>query len=209
MEINYFGRSCFKIGGKNLSILIDPFDPDSVGIKMQKVETDVLLVSHSHPDHSFTGNIKGEYLLLDSPGEYEVKGVNINGILSFHDEAKGSERGRNTIFVIEIENLKLCHLGDLGAELDSGQLEAIDGVDVLFIPVGGKYTIDPKTAVKVISDIEPKIVIPMHYADGKDNDLAPLDKFLTEIGEEAEVVDRLKISAKEIGDEMKVVVLKH
>lgn len=188
---------------------MDPFDPASVGIKMPKVETDVLLVSHSHPDHSFRDNIKNEYLLLDSPGEYEVKGVNINGILSYHDEAKGSERGRNTIFVMEMENLKLCHLGDLGTELDSAQLEAIDGVDILFIPVGGKYTIDPKMAVKVINDIEPKIVIPMHYADGKDVDLAPLDKFLTEIGEEAEVLDKLKISAKDMVEEMKVIVLKH
>lgn len=208
MEINYFGRSCFKIISKNLSILMDPFDPQKIGLKMPKVETDVLLVSHSHHDHSYTGNIKGEYLLFDSPGEYEVKGINIDGILSYHDESKGSERGTNTIFVIEIEDMKLCHLGDLGTDLDSAQLEKIDGVDILFIPIGGNYTIDSKTAVKIISDVGPRIVIPMHYATEKETDLAGLDKFLIEVGEEAEVLDKLKVTKKDLEEGLKVVVLK-
>jgi L-ascorbate metabolism protein UlaG (beta-lactamase superfamily) len=176
---------------------------------MPKVDAEVVTISHDHRDHNYKEAIKGEYLLLDSPGEYEVKECFFQGIPSFHDDKQGAERGANTIFTMEIDGIHVCHLGDLGAELDSEQIEAMDGVDILMIPVGGNYTIDAKTAVKVINDVSPKIVIPMHYKeDGIKIDIASLDKFLSEIGEEPETLEKLKIMKKDLSEEMKVVVLK-
>jgi len=209
MEITHIGHSCFKIVGKNLTVVTDPFNHPRISLKMPKVEANVVTVSHDHQDHNYKEGVKGEYLLLDSPGEYEVKECFFQGILSFHDDKQGAERGTNTIFTMEIDGIHLCHLGDLGTELTSEQLEAMDGVDILMIPVGGTYTIDAKTAVKVINDVTPKIVIPMHYKfpGGLDN-IAPLDKFLNEMGEEAERLDKLKIMKKDLPEEMKVVILK-
>jgi len=211
MEISHIGHSCFKIVGKSLTVVTDPYESAKVGLKMPKVETDVLTISHGHTDHSYKEAIKGEYLLLDSPGEYEVKESFFQGIQSYHDEKKGEERGLNTIFTMEIDGIHICHLGDLGVELDSEQIEAMNGIDILMIPVGGYYTIDAKTAVKVINDIGPKIVIPMHYKVGTSStvdNIDTLDKFLNEIGEEPEVQEKLKIMQKDLPEEMKVVVLK-
>jgi len=209
VEISYFGQSCFKVVGKGVTAVIDPYSP-KLGLKLPKVDTDVLMVSHDHYDHNYKEGIKGDYLLLDSPGEYEVKGCFFQGIPSFHDDKQGAERGANTIFTMEIDGIHICHLGDLGTELDNEQLELADGVDILMIPVGGTYTIDAKTAVKVINDISPKIVIPMHYklSGSAETALASLDKFLGEIGEEPETMEKLKIMKKDLPEEMKVVVLK-
>lgn len=209
MEISHIGHSCFKIVGKNLTVVVDPYNHPKVDLRMPKVDADVLLITHDHRDHNYKEAIKGDYLLLDSPGEYEVKECFFQGISSFHDEKEGAERGINTIFTMEIDGIHLCHLGDLGTELNSEQLEALDGVDVLMIPVGGYYTIEPKTAVKVINDIGPKIVIPMHYKEaGVNMEIVSVDKFLNEIGEEPEISDKLKIMKKDLPEEMKVVVLK-
>ena len=209
MEISHIGHSCFKIVGKNLTVVVDPYSHPKLDLKMPKVDADVLVITHDHGDHNYKEAIKGDYLLLDSPGEYEVKECFFQGITSFHDDKSGAERGTNTIFTMEIDGIHLCHLGDLGTELDSEQLEAMDGVDILMIPVGGYYTIDPKTAVKVINDVSPKIVIPMHYkVPGVNMEIASLDKFLNEIGEEPETLEKLKIMKKDLPEELKIIVLK-
>lgn len=209
MEISHIGHSCFKIVGKNLTVVTDPFNHPEISLKMPKIDADVITITHDHKDHNYKEAIKGDYLLLDSPGEYEVKECFFQGISSFHDDKQGAERGANTIFTMEIDGIHICHLGDLGAELNSEQLEAMDGVDILMIPVGGNYTIDAKTAVKVANDVSPKIVIPMHYKEeGIKIDIAPLDKFLNEMGEEAERLEKLKVMKKDLPEEMKVVVLK-
>ncbi|MEK7447807.1 MAG: MBL fold metallo-hydrolase [Patescibacteria group bacterium] len=209
MEISHIGHSCFKVVGKNLTVVIDPYNP-KLGLKMPKLDADVLILTHDHFDHNYKEAIKGDYLLLDSPGEYEVRESFFQGITSFHDDKEGKEWGTNTIFTMEIDGVRLCHLGDLGTELSSEQLEAMDGVDILMVPVGGTYTIDAKTAVKVINDVSPKIVIPMHYktAGSTKDDIASLDKFLGEIGEEPDTLEKLKIMKKDLPEEMKVVVLK-
>ncbi len=209
MEITHLGHSCFKIVGKNLAVITDPFNHPRISFKMPKVEADVVTISHGHQDHNYKEGVKGDSLLLDSPGEYEVKENFFQGILSYHDDQKGEERGLNTIFTMEIDGIHLCHLGDLGIELDNDQIEAMDGVDILMIPVGGVYTIDAKTAVKVINDVSPKIVIPMHYkVPGGFDNIDPVDKFIKEIGEQPETLDKLKITKKDLPEEMKVVVLK-
>ncbi len=209
MEISHLGHSCFKIAGKNLTVVTDPYNHSKIAKKMPRVEADVVTISHQHQDHNYKEGVKGDFLLLDSPGEYEVKESFFQGIESFHDDSKGEERGNNTIFTMEIDGVVICHLGDLGVELDNEQLEKVDGVDILMVPVGGTYAIDAKTAVKVVNDIGPKVVIPMHYKDtGIDIPLDPVDKFIKEMGETPETLDRLKVAKKDLPEEMKVVVLK-
>lgn len=213
MEINYLGHSCFKVTGKSISILTDPYDPGMVGLKLSKQDADVLLVSHQHGDHNYTQIMKNdEYLLLDSPGEYEVKGSEFVGVEASHGVVDGVDKGKVTMFAFDVDGVKVAHLGDLGTELTSAQLDCLDGVDILLIPVGGYYTIDAKTAVKVISQVEPKIVIPMHYSVGQSSDVAkkikPVDEFLHEMAATSEPQDKLKIQKKDLPAELTVIVLK-
>lgn len=214
MEINYLGHSCFKVTGKKISILMDPFDSAKVGTKLAKQDADVVTVSHQHTDHNNLKIMKNDgYLLLDSPGEYEIKESDFIGIEAFHDNVKGNDRGKVTLFVVEVDGVRFAHLGDLATELTSEQLERLDGVDVLMIPVGGVYTLDAKLAVKVISQIEPKIVLPMHFKvseSGDDfKDLATVDVFLQEMGVKPELQEKLKISRKDLPEELTVVTLKY
>jgi L-ascorbate metabolism protein UlaG (beta-lactamase superfamily) len=201
MEITYIGHSCFKIKGKQLTLVIDPYDPAQMGFKLPKLECDVLLMSHDHFDHGYKQGATGYKLAIDGPGEYEASDTFIYGIETFHDDKDGKERGKNTMYVIEIDGFTILHLGDLGHELSKETLEKIPDVNVLLIPVGGKYTIDAEVAAKVISSIEPNIVVPMHYStsDSKLKDeLAKVDKFLDEMGVEGDVkkTDKLKLTGK-------------
>lgn len=223
MQIIWKGQSCFQIisqANKNsqIFIVIDPFD-EQIGLKVPKLQADILLISHSHYDHNNKKAVlparEGETpFLIEGPGEYEVKGIFVEGIHSWHDEKEGAERGANTIFVIEAEELKICHLGDFGQkELSEEQVEEIGDIDILLIPVGGKYTIDGKGAQKVISQIEPKIVIPMHYQIPKLKiKLDSLDSFLKVMGVKAvEPQNKLTIKKKdlsELGEGMRIIVLK-
>lgn len=208
MEISYLGHSSFKIVGKDISIVCDPYDSTKVGLTFPRTEADVVTVSHNHFDHNAINAVRGQFVCFDTPGEYEIKNAEIVGTASAHDEKNGAERGQNTIFSYEVDGINICHLGDLGCSLTSAQLEKIDGVDILMIPVGGKYTIDSKIAAKVISEIEPKIVIPMHFKAGKMTELDPLEVFLKEIGKTPKVTDRLKIQKKDLPEEMEVVTFK-
>jgi len=169
MIIQYYGQSCFKIttkpAGRATDDIVAFFDPFSkeLGLRPPQGQADVVFVSHDHYDHNNVSAIKGEPVIIDAPGEYAVKGINVMGVDSFHDNAEGADKGHSTIFILEVEELKICHLGDLGCDLTGKQLEEIDGVDVLFIPVGGNYTIDGKKAAELVRKIEPVLVIPMHY----------------------------------------------
>jgi len=207
MEIVYLGHSAFKLSGKEVSVVCDPFSSDMVGIKMPKVEADIVTVSHSHSDHDNLESIKSEYICFDSPGEYEIKNTEIIGVKSFHDSEGGKERGQNTIFLFEIDGIHICHLGDLGEDLSSEQIEKINSVDILLIPVGGKYTIDSKSAVKIISELEPKIVIPMHYRAGKMTELDPLENFVAESGLDAKKIEKLKVTKKDLPEKLELVIL--
>ena len=208
VEITSLGLSSFKIAGKTASIVCDPYLDSAVGLKFPRVEADIVTISHDHSNHNSRGGVKGEFICFDSPGEYEIKETEITGIKSYHDESNGVIRGQNTIFVYEVDNIKICHLGDLGHELDSEQIEKIDGVDVLFIPVGGGTALDAKRAAKVISAIAPKIVIPMHYKVGNRNDLESVDLFLREIGKDPKKLTELKIkSAKDLPEDLEIYIL--
>ncbi len=167
-KITWAGQSCFQISVSNskdhsAQIVIDPFD-EKIGLKEPRFSADILLITHDHFDHNNKKSIKGEPFLIEGPGEYEVKGVFIKGIPAFHDASQGKERGRITIYSIEAEGIRFCHLGDLGqSQLTDEQLEEVGSIDVLMIPIGGGSTISSQEASKIISQIEPKIVIPMHY----------------------------------------------
>jgi len=207
MLITYIGHSSFKLKGKDVTLLIDPYDP-KIGKHFPKQnDVDLVLCTHKHSDHHYLDNISSEYYLIDNPGEYDVKTVSIWGISSFHDKKEGAERGLNTIYVIEMEGITFCHLGDLGDVLTDTQLETMGSVDVLFIPVGGKYTIDASEAAKVIAQIEPHIVVPMHYGN-KELELVDVSIFLKEMGVEEAPVKSLKVTADDFTgkeDDMSVV----
>lgn len=217
MKITWLGQSCFQIitsqNKNNLArIIIDPFD-ESTGLRLPgSLEAEVLLVTHQHYDHNNVKGVSGKPFLIEGPGEYEVRDVFVRGIPSFHDAAQGKERGDNTIYVIEAEDIKICHLGDLGQkELTEEQLEGIGEIDILMTPIGGNFTISAKEAAKVMSQIEPKITIPMHYALPKLKiKLESLDKFLKIFGiKSLNALGQLSIKKKEVPtEEVKIIVLK-
>ena len=198
MTIKWFGHSCFRIESKELSLVIDPFSKE-IGLRPPRLARDsIILKTHEHYDHNNTEGASLEAFIIEGPGEYEKAGVQVEGINSFHDDQEGKLRGMNTIYVIGIEDMRICHLGDFGqTELTHEQAESIGNIDVLFIPVGGKYTIDAKAAVKVIKQIDPKIIIPMHYKiPGLKLDIDDNKKFIKEISIKPEEVESLKINAK-------------
>lgn len=216
-KIYWAGQSCFEISVSNsrdheANIVIDPFDEET-GLKVPNLTADILLVTHNHHDHNNIKAVKGEYFLVAGPGEYEVKGVFVQGIPSFHDTENGKEKGQNTIYTIEVEGMRFCHLGDLGQkELTDEQIDKIGTIDVLMIPVGGEFTISSAEAVKITSQIEPRIVIPMHYELPKLKiKLDPVEKFLKAMGKNAgAIVPQDKFLAKESNmpkDGMEIVVL--
>jgi L-ascorbate metabolism protein UlaG (beta-lactamase superfamily) len=199
MTISWYGHSCFRIEAKEGSILIDPFSKE-IGLRAPRIKDDIVLVTHEHYDHNNTEDVNPEAFVIRTPGEYEKNGIFIQGIRSFHDKNQGTERGINNIFLIKAEDMRICHLGDFGqAELTDKQLEDIGDVDILLIPVGGKYTIDYKEAVKITTEIEPKIVIPMHYKI-KDLkiDLDGPEKFIKELGLTPEKSDKLRMAKKNL-----------
>jgi len=208
MNIQWYGQSCFRIETKEASILIDPFSKD-IGLKSPRLKDDLVLVTHNHYDHNNLDNVNPEALVISNPGEYERKGISVRGISSFHDKSGGTERGLNTIYVIRAEGMNICHLGDLGQEeLTDLQIETIGDIDVLMIPVGGTYTLDSKEAAHVVSQVEPKIIIPMHYkVNGLKISLDSSDKFTKEIGLSPETVDKFKVSDKTLPmEETKLVI---
>lgn len=217
MEISYLGHSCFEIKDRRgqgglMTVVTDPFDAKMVGMPFKKqVNADLVLISHGHGDHNFTEVISGEPYVVCGPGEYEVKEVKIFGVGSFHDDKNGTERGKNTIYSFEIDGVRLCHLGDLGTSLTDSQVEQIGKVDILFIPVGGTYTIDPKKAVEVATALEPLIVIPMHYkASGMSkafDELHGVEDFVREFGKTQKNETVLKITKDKLPLELEVVVL--
>ena len=212
MDITYLGHSSFRLRGKSVSLISDPFDPKKVELKFPKISADLVTVSHAHADHGFVQAVSDVKKIIDGPGEYEISGVSIIGFGTYHDSKKGVERGKNTIYVIEMDDLRLVHLGDLGHRLTEDVLGELGEVDVLMIPVGGIYTIGPSEAGEVVRDIEPRITIPMHYKISGINqevfgELATVDDFLREVSLPVERLEKLSIKKNELGEEMKVVVL--
>lgn len=214
MDITYLGHSSFKIKTKTATVITDPFDPQMVGLKYSGVEGDIVTVSHHHPDHDAIGKVSEVKKVIDGPGEYEISGVSIIGYQSFHDNKKGEERGKNTIYIYETEGLRIAHLGDLGHALSDDLVNEMGSIDILMVPVGGTFTISPKEAVDVCSKIDPYFILPMHYKvpEMKEENfvgLEPKETFLKEIGQTVEVLPKFSIKKEDIveGQSTKVIVL--
>ena len=218
MEIIYLGHSCFKFKGKKGIVVTDPYD-DYIGLKLPAINADIVTSSHDHKDHNAVTRIKPaskreQPFIIDRPGAYEVGGISIFGTPSFHDDQGGVERGKNTIFVIWMDDIKICHLGDLGHELSSSQIAQIGAVDVLMVPVGGYFTLDAKQAIKLIKSLDPAYAIPMHYkTPAHDNnvfaDLKPLEAFLNEYGLSPNPEVSLKVEKNKLPEETELIVLKN
>jgi L-ascorbate metabolism protein UlaG (beta-lactamase superfamily) len=211
MDITFLGHSAFRLRGKTATLVTDPYDA-SVGFKPPKVSADIVTVSHDHHDHNRADHISDIKRVVNGPGEYEISGVSIIGISTFHDDKNGQLRGKNTVYVIEIDNLRIVHLGDLGHKLNEKIQEEIGSVDVLMIPVGGVYTIGPSEASEVVRAVEPNIILPMHYQiKGLDKKtfgkLAKVDQFLSELGLPSEKMSKLAVKKSDLDSEQKVVVL--
>lgn len=205
MEITWLGHASFRLRGKEGTVICDPTVRKGGG----KLTADVVTVSHQHPGHDQVGLVGGEPKVFTGPGEYEVKGIHIFGVPTYHDAEKGKKRGKNTAYVIDIDDVVVGHLGDLGHLLTSEQAESFRGVDVLLVPVGGLVTIDSPQAVEVISLIEPHIVIPMHYRlPDQESTLDTVDKFLREMSVTvAEPQSKLTVSKGSLPEGPQVVVL--
>lgn len=211
MEITSIGHSSFKFRGKNATVVTDPYDPKVVGLKFPKIQADVVTISHEHADHNNRADIEGEPLIISGAGEYEAKGVKVMGLDTYHDNTNGKDRGGNVLYKIEIDGVSIVHAGDLGHKLAEAQLDMLGDVGVLLIPVGGKYTIDAGTAVEIISQMAPKIVIPMHYKQSgltaEFDELTGIDVFLKEMGKESiPAVAKLTVSPDRLPAETTVVI---
>jgi L-ascorbate metabolism protein UlaG (beta-lactamase superfamily) len=208
VEITWLGHACFRIKGSQAVVVTDPFPPD-LGYSLGHPSADVVTISHWHPSHSYYQGIKGAPRLVKGPGEYEIAGVLILGLATYHDSIKGQTRGKNTVYLMEIDGVAVCHLGDIGHMLGDEAIEEMGNVDILMVPVGGVSTISPPMAAGIIRKVEPKAVIPMHYkTPATSRDLEPVDSFLKEMGMgQVEPRPRLNISKSNLPISTQVFVL--
>ena len=179
LRIRWHGHSCFEITNE-ITLVTDPHDGKSIGIPAPSATGDIILVSHDHYDHNKVKSVeKGDSKVVTDERKRNISNIEIKGFESFHDEVQGAKRGNNIIFKFISDDITFCHLGDLGHELDEKTIQQIGEVDILFIPVGGTYTINSEEAWNVIKAIKPKITVPMHYKiEGLSLPIANVDAFL-------------------------------
>ncbi len=192
MEITWLGHSCFQLRGKNVTLITDPFSPQYGDVsKLGKTNASIVTVSHEHAGHNYVEGITGvggkAPRVVHSPGEYEISDVLITGVASYHDNKRGQEQGRNTIFIIHLDDIAVCHLGDLGHTLQEEQLEDVADADVLLLPIGGHNGLNMTQTAEIIGQVEPRVVIPMHYKPVAPDDTSgetpnQLEKFCREMG---------------------------
>jgi len=182
VDLTWLGHGCFRLRGRGAAVVTDPFPP-SLGLKLPRLEANLVTVSHDHPNHSYLQAVPKAGYVVDGPGEYEVGGVTVTGLQTYHDASRGTERGANTVFLIELDDVKVCHLGDLGHPLVDEQVEVLAGLDVLLVPVGGRHGLDAAQAAEVVRQLEPRLVVPMHFKiPGVKLELEPVGRFLKEMG---------------------------
>jgi hypothetical protein len=213
MTITWHGEGMVKIAGKvngnPVTIVFDPFSEKETGIRPPRPEADVVLICSDRPESANLETVQGEPFVIKGPGEFDVKGVTIRGIPTFHDKEQGKKYGHNTMYVLDLEGLKVCHLGCLGHSLSERQIDDIGDCDVLFVPVGGERTINTKEAAEVVNEIEPRLVIPTHFQIPKlKYKLAGVEGFLKEFGASKNTPEpRLKIKRSDLPREETRVVL--
>ncbi len=181
-EIKWLGHACVRLRGRDVTVLMDPVSPET-GYSPAKQRADIVTVSHPHPGHRYLELVRPGYRLVEGPGEYEIKGTFITGIRTYHDEERGARLGKNTVYIVDLDGVQICHLGDLGHVLNDEQAELLSEVDVLLVPVGGGSTLDADRAVEVVGQIEPHIVIPLQFrTEQGDRERDPVDRFMRAMG---------------------------
>jgi L-ascorbate metabolism protein UlaG (beta-lactamase superfamily) len=209
MKITWLGHACFLIETQGKKIITDPYEPNSYGGAVRyseiDIQPDIVTVSHQHFDHNYIKKFK-DAEIIDKEGSFKINNIVIEGILSYHDKEKGAVRGKNIIFVIHSEGLKIAHFGDIGTlEID---YEKLKDIDVVLVPVGGTFTIDAEEANSLLEKLNPKIFVPMHFKTSKlAFEIDTVDKFL--IGKDFQEEEILEINPKNISNFKKIVVLKH
>ena len=209
MEITWYGHACFRFYQRGASVVTDPYE-ESIGYELPRMSAHIVTISHDHPGHRYVTGIQRRKLTITGPGEYEVNDVFITGIATFHDGMRGKKRGPNTVYLYDFEGLKICHLGDLGHILSQAQIEGLNSVDVLLIPVGGVSTLNAAKAAEMVSLLEPKIVIPMHYKLPKlAFKLDPVSKFLKAMGvDDVSPQESIEVSKARLSEDTQVMLLK-
>jgi len=207
-EIRWFGHNCFRIRAKEATVIIDPVGK-STGYQMARQTADVVVLSHEHAGHANLNAVKTGYQVVSGPGEYEMHDVFITGIRTYHDTESGKVNGYNTAYLIEVEGMSFCHLGDLGHALHEEHLEALNSCDVLMIPVGGGSVISTEVAAEMIGLLEPKVVLPMQYATSiGDKKLGGLEPFCKALGTPVPTPDeKLTLRSSDLTDTMRLVTL--
>lgn len=211
MELTWLGHSCFRLRGKDATLITDPPSP-STGYSLGRLTADIITISHDHPGHNYVKGVAGEPHVVKGPGEYEISSVLIAGVQTYHDTERGKLLGRNTAYLLTVDDIHICHLGDLGAPLGDDAVEVLNGADVLLIPVGGRHTLNAASAVEVIAQIEPRIIIPMHYATptykAGDAPLDTVERFCQEMGVSmTEPLSKLVVTSSSLPGEPQVILL--
>jgi L-ascorbate metabolism protein UlaG (beta-lactamase superfamily) len=208
MDITWFGHACFRLSDRGVAIVTDPFG-EHLAYERPRIRADLVTISHDHPGHNNRIGFRAGPRFFDGPGEYEVKGVFVTGIATFHDTRKGASRGPNTVFLFDFDGLTVCHLGDLGHVPTQAQVELLSDVDVLLVPVGGVHTLDAAKAAEVVSLLEPRLVVPMHYKTPKEKAaLQGVDKLFKEMGlSPVAPLPELKVTRSSLPEETEVVLL--
>jgi len=208
LDITWLGHSCFRLRGREAAIVTDPFGR-SLGLSIGKPSAEIVTISHDSPHHNAAELIGGNPRVVRGPGEYEVRGVMIAGVTTPGERGSDGQLGRNTAYAIQIDDLVICHLGDLGRTLNAEQVEALKDPDILLVPVGGLCTIAPAEVVEVVSQLEPKFIVPMHYAvPGVRLNLESIDRFCREMGvQEVRPQPKLTVTPSSLPDEATVCVL--
>jgi L-ascorbate metabolism protein UlaG (beta-lactamase superfamily) len=209
VDIFWNGHACFRLRGRETTVVTDPYDR-STGFPPLKLSADVVTISHSHPHHSHVEVVQpanGRVRTVDGPGEYEVAGSLIEGVATYRDKQKGKALGKNTAFLIHLDDISICHLGAIAHTLSSSQIETLKDADVLLVPVGGGTALDATSAAEVVSQLEPRIVIPMYY--GTPNEpLESVERFCKEMAvTDMTVQPRLQVTRSSLPEETRVVLL--
>jgi L-ascorbate metabolism protein UlaG (beta-lactamase superfamily) len=211
VEITWLGHSCFRLRSRELTIITDPFGADGWGYSAVETAANVVTVSHEDPHHAYVEGVSGKPRIVRGPGEYEIGGVMITGVRTTRRAGEGEPLGKNTLYVFRLEELSVCHLGDLASALTPEQLEYAQDCGVLLVPVGGGCTINGVEAARVVAQIEPRLVLPMHYATPETEGhlaLEGLERFKKEMGAgEATPQARLTVTANSLPAEPTVVIL--
>lgn len=209
MEIKLIGHACLQLQGNGVTIVTDPYD-SKIGFELPDLACDILTISHEHYDHNYREGVHAD-IVFDSPGEFDFKGARIKGFRTFHDNRSGNQRGFNTMFLFELDGVRVLHCGDLGHSLSDELIDRLDRVDILILPVGGHYTLPPESAADLVRTIQPRIVVPIHFAIPglKIDQIESADKFLRLLGSTPETVFNLSVTQNSLPEEgsLKIMLL--